>query len=437
MGHWRSNEDEVQKISTSIFVTNFPNQFYAKDLWKLCNQYGNVVDAFIPYRRSKSGKRFGFVRFIKVFDVDLLVNNLCTIWVDRFKLHANKARFHRSPQNNTNPHYTNKGEKEFVPNVVNKDSGLSGCSNSYIHAVKRGTQPQIVVEENKPALVLDETCLNQEDLSTSLMGKVKEFCSLTNLKVVLDNEGFDNFKLKYMGGYWVMIVFDTEASKEKFKANVGIGSWFSQLHQASTSFHIDERVTWVDIEGIPLKVWTKNTFNRIASKCGDIVHVDDQDGTCFHSKRICIKTKLVENIFESFKIISNGKVFWVRAKEVSGWIPDFVDDEEEENDSDGETREDDLHDEKDLHDANAEKQEDVDVEGENDVDAEEVSETIFEKGLSQAQKKDDFIGQNDTHSEDPFNIYNLLNKKTRQHQWRLMLKRYHEISSRIHSHGYR
>ncbi|GJS79726.1 RNA-directed DNA polymerase, eukaryota, reverse transcriptase zinc-binding domain protein [Tanacetum coccineum] len=54
MGHRRSDVDEVQKISTSIFVTNFPDQFYAKDLWKVCNQYGNVVDAFIPNRRSKS-----------------------------------------------------------------------------------------------------------------------------------------------------------------------------------------------------------------------------------------------------------------------------------------------------------------------------------------------------------------------------------------------
>ncbi|GJT21844.1 RNA-directed DNA polymerase, eukaryota, reverse transcriptase zinc-binding domain protein [Tanacetum coccineum] len=54
MGHRHSDVDEVQKIAISIFVTNFPDQFYAKDLWKVCNQYGNVVDAFIPNRRSKS-----------------------------------------------------------------------------------------------------------------------------------------------------------------------------------------------------------------------------------------------------------------------------------------------------------------------------------------------------------------------------------------------
>ncbi|GJS62098.1 RNA-directed DNA polymerase, eukaryota [Tanacetum coccineum] len=83
MGSKRTKEDDVLKISTSVFVTNFPEQASAKDLWNACKQYGHVVDAFIPNKRSKAGKRFGFVRFIKVFDVERLVGNLCTggLWV--------------------------------------------------------------------------------------------------------------------------------------------------------------------------------------------------------------------------------------------------------------------------------------------------------------------------------------------------------------------
>ncbi|GKC28087.1 RNA-directed DNA polymerase, eukaryota [Tanacetum coccineum] len=70
MGMYRSKTDELAKLSSSIFVTNFPDKFSAKELWTVCKQYGTVVDAFIPDRRSKAGKRFGFVRFIKIFDVD-------------------------------------------------------------------------------------------------------------------------------------------------------------------------------------------------------------------------------------------------------------------------------------------------------------------------------------------------------------------------------
>nr|GEX67369.1 RNA-directed DNA polymerase, eukaryota, reverse transcriptase zinc-binding domain protein [Tanacetum cinerariifolium] len=65
-GSQRSKEGDVQKISTSVFVTNFPDGYGAKDLWNTCKLYGHVVDVFIPDRRTKAGKRFGFVRFIKV-----------------------------------------------------------------------------------------------------------------------------------------------------------------------------------------------------------------------------------------------------------------------------------------------------------------------------------------------------------------------------------
>nr|GEW30285.1 DIE2/ALG10 family [Tanacetum cinerariifolium] len=279
--------DDVNKISTSIFVTNFHDQFYAKDLWRVCKQYRNVVDAFIPHGRSKVGKRFGFVRFIRVSDIDRLVNNLCTIWVDRWKLYANKVRFHRLPLNKGKPHVTNIEVKDHVQTTVNSFNTTHGNSMPYINAVTKGTLYQGNEYENKQALVLDDSCLNQQDFSKSLIGKVKEFSSLTNLKVVLENKGFNNITVK------------------------------TATSIISISFR--QKVTWVNAEGIPLK-----------------------DETSLHSRRICIKTKLVENIFESFKIIVKGKIYWVRAKEVSGWTPDFNDEEDEGSDSDEDVKEDNL-----------------------------------------------------------------------------------------------
>ncbi|GKC18050.1 RNA-directed DNA polymerase, eukaryota, nucleotide-binding alpha-beta plait domain protein [Tanacetum coccineum] len=89
MKSFRSKEDQVNRISKSGFVTNFPDSFGSRDLWSLCEVYGKVVDVFIPNRKSKAGKRFAFVRFIRVEDMDRLIGNLCTLWVGRFHLHAN------------------------------------------------------------------------------------------------------------------------------------------------------------------------------------------------------------------------------------------------------------------------------------------------------------------------------------------------------------
>ncbi|GJV95347.1 RNA-directed DNA polymerase, eukaryota, reverse transcriptase zinc-binding domain protein [Tanacetum coccineum] len=392
MGTFRSKEDDVQQISTSVFVTNFPDQFSAKDLWNTCKQYGYVVDAFIPNRKSKAGKRFGFVRFIKIFDVDRLVNNLCTVWVGRHKIHANLARFQRPPLYKNN-NQAKIGESRHNLGVPLKTKGPNGTSNSYAHVVK-GSQSHNLDSENIPAMMLDDSCLNQQNFNCCLMGKVKNFESLSNLKVVLVNEGFDNIDLKYMGGYWVMIKFQSEEAKKTFQSNVGIGTWFAKIQQASTDFFVEGRVAWVDIEGVPLKMWSDNTFKRIASKWGTLIHADSHEDGNFYTKRICINTNITSNILESFKIIYRGKLFWVRAKEVPGWEPDFMEDNDDDSDND-----DDL-----INDL----KKDEELEGDSDTEA--VPDTIFDDASIHINAENASVEKQKTHSEDPFNIYKLLTK---------------------------
>nr|GEU48915.1 UvrD-like helicase, ATP-binding domain, P-loop containing nucleoside triphosphate hydrolase [Tanacetum cinerariifolium] len=173
MGHRRSKEDHVQQVSQSIFVTNFPDHFFYRDLWRVCEEYGKVIDVYIPNRRLQSGKCYAFVRYVKIANIDKVVENLCAAWIGRL------------------------------------------------------------------------------------------------------------------------------------------------------------RVTWVDIDGIPLCIWTQQTFTRIASKWGMLLYAEENDETCLHRKCLCVKLKSKDNIFESFKIIVQGEVYWVRAKEVTGWLPEFNEEEKE------------------------------------------------------------------------------------------------------------
>nr|GEW09768.1 RNA-directed DNA polymerase, eukaryota [Tanacetum cinerariifolium] len=132
-----------------------------------------------------------------------LINNLCMVWVGRNKIHANVARFQREPLHKQSNKVNNKGTN----NVNHWEKGMT---NSYAHVVK-GNQVQNV-------------------------GKVKEFASITNLNVVLGKEGYANIKLKYMGGFWVMIVFQDDETKKRFQFNLAVGSWFSQIIQAHNDF---------------------------------------------------------------------------------------------------------------------------------------------------------------------------------------------------------
>ncbi|GJT89198.1 RNA-directed DNA polymerase, eukaryota, partial [Tanacetum coccineum] len=224
--------------------------------------YGKVVDVFIPNRKSKAGKRFAFVRFIRVDDMERLIGNLCTLWVGRFHLHANAVRYERS--NKPPP------SVRFPPPQIHKQSG------SYATAVKDFNSPPVISSpvSSSPALVLDDTCVNADDLSRHVMGRVKDLNSIPNLLTILTKEGFAEVKLSYLGGLWVMIELKNEKTKRKLLQHTGANSWFHDLQAATLDFVSDERVVWVDIEGIPLSFWSHATFSKIGKKWGEVMDIE-------------------------------------------------------------------------------------------------------------------------------------------------------------------
>nr|GFC31003.1 glucose-methanol-choline oxidoreductase, FAD/NAD(P)-binding domain protein [Tanacetum cinerariifolium] len=139
-----------------------------------------------------------------------------------------------------------------------------------------------------------------------------------------------------------------------------------------------------------LSLCPSNTFKRIPFKWGDLLDTDDQEDKCFHSKRMCIHTKVSTNIFETFKIIFRGKVFWIRAKEVPGWVRDFLEEYDEEDLSDDGSRDVDS------------KKKNLETCG-DDNDLEEVQETVFEeKRESNHNVDENSSGLKENHLEDPY-----------------------------------
>ncbi|GJV05968.1 RNA-directed DNA polymerase, eukaryota, reverse transcriptase zinc-binding domain protein [Tanacetum coccineum] len=90
--------------------------------------------------------------------------------------------------------------------------------------------------------------------------------------------GFMDIVIKYMGELWVMMEFKSVDSMSKFRECVSVMSWFSQIMDASNEFEVED-------------------------KWGKLLDVDDQDETCFHSKRLCVYTKSGKSIREDFKVI--------------------------------------------------------------------------------------------------------------------------------------
>nr|GEX22541.1 RNA-directed DNA polymerase, eukaryota, nucleotide-binding alpha-beta plait domain protein [Tanacetum cinerariifolium] len=232
---------EPRKISHSVYVTNFSDSIMSRDLWSSCSAYGTIVDVFIPFKKFKAGKRFAFVRFIKVVDLARLMKNLYTIWIGSHHLYANQVRFERPPKSKPP---TGASVKPFHPPV-----NLNGRVGSYANVVNR--RSPIIHGSSispSPALVLDDTCLVERDLSKYVMGKVKDFMTIPNLYTILKDEGFADVNLSYLRGTWVLLEFEKMITKENLLKHIGVNSWFHSLQNASNDFSSEERIVWVDIE---------------------------------------------------------------------------------------------------------------------------------------------------------------------------------------------
>nr|GFC77778.1 RNA-directed DNA polymerase, eukaryota [Tanacetum cinerariifolium] len=186
---------------------------------------------------------FAFVRFIKIDNVERLVGNLCTLWIGRKHLQANVARY----------------ERDSIPSkrVPHKFNHVAPTPTSFVSAVM-GVSSLPIPLASSPALVLDDSCMVARDLNNFVMGEVRQFSSINNLRVLLHNEGFMDIEIVYLGSQW-----------------------------------------------------------------GEVMEIEKSNEDLFARKRLCIKTKHVNNILDSFKIIVKGKVFQIRAKELFVWSPSF------------------------------------------------------------------------------------------------------------------
>nr|GEZ17695.1 RNA-directed DNA polymerase, eukaryota, nucleotide-binding alpha-beta plait domain protein [Tanacetum cinerariifolium] len=377
----QSKFDQTANISKSVFVSNFPDDCFSKDLWKVCNGYGTIVDMFIPSKRSKAGKRFALVRFIKVLDLDRLIENLNTIWIGRFHLFANLVRYERPKGASLHKGVSSSSNSA----LLGKQPKVQDMGGSYVNVVKGNNLPPVI--STSPALVLDESCIVSRNLDFFVLGETKNPSSITNLYVLLSNEGFHNVKLSYLGGLWVMIEMESLSSKEKLLKHECVAS--CNLGNAQEDFVSKERIVWVDIEGVPIHAWT--------------LEIEEYNDGLFARKRICIKTRQEDNILEKFKIIVKGKVFFIRAKELFMWSPVFkVDNEAKLYSEEGSSTDSGTANGDNINNANS------DLNSDNDA----ISDTFYGENMDNLDKdnSNNHPQSMNVPSPDPINIHELLRK---------------------------
>ena len=306
-----------------------------------------VIDVYIAAKRSKSGHRFGFVRFENVNDINLLVSNLRTAWMGGFHLFADVEKYGRTNNNieersgdckpneglNSKPVSDKKNVFQSFNSYAkvvlgNKSTGMSGnndASNEGAKSVGVSVCNKVNEELGNEAVmsISVDDCIDLDGMERSILAKVKDLSVITDLLKIMSSEGFDDVGLRYVGGRWVWLEFDSMDHMESVKTSKALNEIFLKFKDVSHDFIPDERCVWIDLVGLPLASWAPEVYKKLGARWGCSVFTDMvKDGPLSHGK-VCVLTESLHRVIESFIVSYRNRSYRIIATEFAYWAPNI------------------------------------------------------------------------------------------------------------------
>ncbi|GJV30473.1 RNA-directed DNA polymerase, eukaryota [Tanacetum coccineum] len=298
--------EAIDKVSVSYYITNLPQDIPTREIWNRCASIGTIVDVYVAQKLSKMGRRFGFVRFIKVKDTKEVEKRLCDIWFGNYHVFASVARVKRKESNmNRQDYHVNKKEGKVR---MQQDGMRNG--RSYAKAVA-GEKPKNVeqVQEMRSMIIEKKELTGLTDVSSTILEEVREPTSIPNLMNLCCEEGFSNINIRHVGGLWVWVACENGKVSRKFTTNMGIQQLFKSLRPLSSEFVVNERLVWLEISKLPLCAWNSCVFKKIATLWGEVLFADEDESNSLEIGKVYVKTANMAAIQEPVLVDIEGKKY--------------------------------------------------------------------------------------------------------------------------------
>ncbi|GKE14058.1 hypothetical protein Tco_1421635, partial [Tanacetum coccineum] len=78
-----------------------------------------------------------------------------------------------------------------------------------------------------------------------------------------------------------LIPYNLHTKSPSLKKDFGEFRPGNVIDEVNQDFVSDERVVWLDIEGVPLYAWSRKSFDKIGNKWGEVLNIEDSYETSF------------------------------------------------------------------------------------------------------------------------------------------------------------
>ncbi|KAJ9535114.1 hypothetical protein OSB04_un001810 [Centaurea solstitialis] len=317
--------DNLNQNAWTFFFSNFPEGESESSMWKAFACQGVVVDLYIAKKRSRWGKRFGFVRFIKVVDWKRLEVDLNNIWIGKYRIRANLARFNRKRNKIRDgvvkegpPSSTRVRSRPSTPEAIIKKKSFADVVRGTGYKSSGGV---VMGGKHLEEVVVSPSPENLASLDRSLVGELKSFQSLISLGDLRILEGWPEVRFSYLGGLSVLLEFPSNDASSLFLSGASQvwKDWFSSLNRWSVAHLPAKRTALLDVYGIPVHVWNKDSLLKMGQIWGDVVNVEFEGASGLRKSvgQVYVLTEKKDWIIDSAVAIIEEARFHIRVIERS------------------------------------------------------------------------------------------------------------------------
>ncbi|KAJ4822701.1 hypothetical protein Tsubulata_044696 [Turnera subulata] len=251
---------------TSTYVENLPDRWIPTDIHLVLSKFGEVIDVYLPVKRAKNGKRFGFVRFKGCHDAKRLLESISSVVADNGNLCAQLARERKQERASTRQP-SQLLRNKTVP--VRRADAFTSQRKTYADTLKATpTDPSSGKEAftGTTKIAFSPTQETLEWLGRCAFGVTIDPLAQIDIPSLFSKHGYQITGVSKAGGDSFLTQFSSKTALEEFmeEEHEWLMQVFSMFRPWKHGDQATNRKCWVQVHGVPFQAWSMEFFNSVS-----------------------------------------------------------------------------------------------------------------------------------------------------------------------------